>query len=101
MTVNYNMQSPANVLRIVATTWGFGAVSAATAQCQIQSNAVALGQPMTNGGGAALDSTMVVGPVMNAPNTTSAVTYALYCRGNGTNTYTIEGGSISVEEIMG
>jgi hypothetical protein len=44
---------------------------------------------------------MVVGPVMNAPNTASAVTYALYCKGNGTNNYTIEGGSISVEEIMG
>jgi hypothetical protein len=101
MTQAISLTSAANIIEASASTWENPAAAAATATIQIQRGGiVGLGQPITAGGGAAVEIPITISPVLDFPQAAGTTNYTVYCKANGSNNVTIEGGNLFLKEIM-
>ena len=99
------LSSNANVARIGAYGYGFGASAPVSGTFQIFRDSVAAsgGQPIVIGAGAAVNEAFALGPLFDWPassNWTGSPTYAIYGKGNGAGNFTFTNGGIVVDEIM-
>jgi hypothetical protein len=98
-TLGFAMSSACNLAEITGFTSANPSVAASTVQLQVARNGTLISQPITTGGGAAVEVSMSIGPVYDLPNTTGATTYAIYAKGNGSNNDTLQAGALTVKEI--
>lgn len=101
LTLNLTLTSAVNLVECSATTSENPAASGAFISIQMRRGSTAFGQPIQGGPGAAVQTSVAVGPVVDSNTGGGALTYSVYVSGSGANNTTMTGGNLACSEIMG